>query len=243
MSGCQRLCLWSGPRNISTALMYCFAQRADTQVVDEPLYAHYLAHTSARDYHPGAEAVLASQNQDGVAVVRDVILGPCDHSLLFLKQMTHHLVGLDLEFLRQTVNVILIRDPVDMLPSYVQQVEAPSLRDTGYAQNVELLEELEGIGQAPPILDARETLLDPRRVLEQLCDRLGLAFDERMLSWDAGARPEDGVWAQYWYGSVHRSTGFEPYAPKTEPFPERLQPLLEECRPLYERLAARAIRA
>ena len=157
--------------------------------------------------------------------------------------MTHHLVGLDLEFLRQTVNVILIRDPVDMLPSYVQQVEAPSLRDTGYAQNVELLEELEGIGQAPPILDARETLLDPRRVLEQLCDRLGLAFDERMLSWDAGARPEDGVWAQYWYGSVHRSTGFEPYAPKTEPFPERLQPLLEECRPLYERLAARAIRA
>ena len=80
-------------------------------------------------------------------------------------------------------------------------------------------------------------------MLEQLCDRLGLAFDERMLSWDAGARPEDGVWAQYWYGSVHRSTGFEPYAPKTEPFPERLQPLLEECRPLYERLAARAIRA
>lgn len=237
-----RINVWSGPRNISTALMYCFAQRQDTRVVDEPLYAHYLSRTPAREYHPGAEEVLRSQSQDGDIVVRDVILGPCDRPVLFLKQMTHHLVALDLAFLAQTVNVILTRDPVDMLPSYVQQVDTPVLRDTGYPQHLELLAHLREIGQEPVILDSRETLRHPRSVLGQLCERVGIGFDEAMLSWEAGPRPEDGVWAPHWYSSVHRSTGFAPYVPKTEPFPEQLRPLLETCVPLYEELAARALR-
>lgn len=242
MTDCRRICLWSGPRNISTALMYSFAQRADTRVFDEPLYAHYLARTPARAYHPGAEEVLASQSQDGAAVVRDVILGPCDRPVAFFKQMTHHLVDLDLRFLRHTVNVILTRDPADMLPSYAQHVESPSLPDTGYPQHLKLLEELRRIGQVPTILDARQTLLDPRSVLGQLCDHVGIRFDEAMLSWEARPRPEDGVWAAHWYGSVHRSTGFQPYSPRTAPFPANLLPLLRACEPLYEQLATLAIR-
>ena len=146
MTQVLRINVWSGPRNISTALMYSFAQRPDTRVVDEPLYAHYLSHTPAQQYHPAADEVLASQDNDGEAVVRDVILGPCDRQVLFLKQMTHHLVELDLGFLAKTMNVILTRDPVDMLPSYQQQVETPSLRDTGYPQHLELLEALYEIG-------------------------------------------------------------------------------------------------
>jgi hypothetical protein len=242
LSGVLRINVWSGPRNISTALMYCFAQRADTHVVDEPLYAHYLSHSSAHEYHPGAEVVLRSQDNDGEAVVRDIILGPCDRPVLFLKQMTHHLVELDLDFLAETANVILTRDPADMLPSYQQQVATPTLADTGYPQHHELLTYLRARGQKPVILDARETLRNPRSVLSQLCEHMGIDFDDRMLQWEAGPRPEDGAWAPHWYARVHRSTGFAAYRPKSEPFQEKLQPLLERCRPLYEELAAAALR-
>jgi hypothetical protein len=223
--------------------MYSFAQREDTRVVDEPLYAHYLARTSARTYHPGATEVLASQEQDGARVVRDIILGPCDRSVLFLKQMTHHLVELDRSFLRQTINVILTRDPTDMLPSYAQQVETPSLADTGYRQHLELLQQQQRSGQQPAILDSRDPLRDPPAVLSQLCDHIGIPYDDIMLHWSAGARAEDGVWAKHWYDSVHRSTGFQPYTPKIESFPPELQSLLKECQPLYEQLVAGAIRA
>lgn len=243
MSDTVRISLWSGPRNVSTALMYSFAQRSDTRVYDEPLYAHYLSRTSARFYHPGAEEVLRSQEQNGEKVVRELLLGPSPHPVLFFKNMTHHLVELDWHFLMHLKNVILTRDPREMLPSYAKQVEEPSLRDTGYAVQVEILEFLDSRGCTPLVLDAGELLLNPWKVLTELCDRLGLEFQEEMLEWKAGPRPEDGVWARYWYENVHRSSGFQPYRPKIEPFPPRLRPLLDECLPCYERLRARALKA
>ena len=236
-----RINLWSGPRNISTALMYSFAQRADTRVCDEPLYAHYLIHTDARDYHPGAEDIIAAQENDGERVVRDLLLGSCEKEVLFCKQMTHHLVELDWAFMREMVNIILTRDPRDMLPSYAQQVSTPSLRDVGYAQHIKLLQHLRSLGQEPVVLDARQTLLNPRSVLETLCARIGLPFDEHMLHWSAGPRPEDGVWAPHWYENVHRSTGFQPYQPKEVPFPDKLKPLLAECQPYYDQLLPLAV--
>jgi hypothetical protein len=236
-----RIQCWSGPRNVSTALMYAFASRADTRVVDEPLYAHYLRVTGAQ--HPGREDVLASQDPDGERVVRDLVLGPCDRPVLFLKQMAHHLVDLDRSFLAHTRNVLLVRDPREMLPSLARSLGEPRLSDTGLERQVELLEHLDSLGRSPPVLDARELLLDPPGVLAELCARLEIPFDAAMLSWPAGGRSEDGVWARHWYAGVHRSRGFEPYRPPREPFPERLEPLLDHCRPLYERLAERAIRA
>lgn len=237
----MRINVWSGPRNVSTALMYAFAQRSDTRVVDEPLYGHYLRVSGAP--HPGAEEVMAHMCTDAETVIREVILGPCDRPILFLKQMAHHLQGVDRGFLAQTVNVLLIRDPVEMLPSLAENLAEPTLRDTGLAIQSELYHELRALGQDPPVLDARQLLLDPRRVLSVLCQRLGIPFEEAMLTWPAGPRPEDGIWAQYWYHNVHRSTGFLPYRAKKTPFPERLRPLLEECRPHYDMLAAVAIRA
>ena len=236
-----RINLWSGPRNVSTALMYSFAQRSDTRVLDEPLYAHYLRVSGAD--HPGRDDVLASLDQDGARVVHSVILGEHDRAVVFFKQMAHHLVELDRAFLSRCANVILTRDPRDMVPSLVSHLPAATLRDTGYAILVELWDELRSIGQDPPVLDARELLLDPRAVLEELCRRLELPFDEAMLRWRAGARPEDGVWAPHWYESVHRSTGFERYRPSATPLPERARPLLEECLPYYERLRPHAIAA
>ena len=243
MSQPIRICLWSGPRNISTALMYSFAQRADTAVFDEPLYAHYLSKTPARDYHPGAEQVIAEMENDGEKVVQHLILGNQSAPVLFFKHMTHHLNDLDWSFMRQTVNIILTRDPYDMLPSYARQVEQPALHDVGYALHLELLDYLRRIGQEPPVLDSKQTLLNPRGVLRKLCDQIGIPFDEAMLSWQPGARPEDGSWARYWYHAVHRSTGFQTYSRKEEPFPEQLRPLLAECQPYYEKLSALAIQA
>jgi hypothetical protein len=237
----KRINMWSGPRNVSTALMYSFAQRSDTRVVDEPLYGHYLRVSGAE--HPGADEVMAQMRVDADAVIREVILGPCDRPVLFMKQMAHHLVDLDRSFLAQTTNVLLIRDPRQMLPSLAQNLAAPTLRDTGLALQSELYEHLTGLGQEPPILDAKQILLNPARVLSALCARVGLPFEEQMLAWDAGPRPEDGIWAKHWYHAVHKSTGFQPYVEKSEPMPAFLEPLLAECWPHYERLARHAVRA
>jgi hypothetical protein len=236
-----RLCVWSGPRNISTALMYSFAQRADTTVYDEPLYAHYLINSKAKDYHPGAKDIIAAMENDGEKVVADIILGPQQTPVAFFKQMTHHLVKLDRAFMQQTVNVMLTRHPRDMLPSYAEQVGKPTLSDVGYKMQLDLVEHLRSLGQEPPVLDSEATLMNPRGVLEKLCNRVGIAFDIAMLSWPAEARPEDGIWAKYWYAGVHHSTGFRPYEPKSEPFPDHLKPLLEECMPYYHALAKQAI--
>ena len=235
--------MWSGPRNVSTALMYSFAQRADTVVYDEPLYAHYLSKTPAREYHPGADEVIAEMENDGEVVVRDLLLGDQPKPVAFFKHMTHHLFNLDMDFLSKTVNVLLTRDPVEMLPSYAAQVEKPNLGDVGYKKHIELLEYLQSIGQNPPILDSKQILLNPKKILGELCERIGIPFDDAMLSWEAGARPEDGSWAKYWYKAVHKSTGFGKYVRKIDSFPESLKPLLDDCKPYYEQLNALAIKA
>jgi len=223
--------------------MYSFAQRGDTTVYDEPLYAHYLTRTPARQYHPGAELVISEQENDGETVIRELVLGEQPTPVAFFKHMTHHLVDLDWAFMDQTVNVILTRDPVDMLPSFAENIDQPTLTDVGYAKHVDVLNYLKDRGQTPIVLDSRQVLLDPRKVLSELCERMGLIFDEAALDWPAGARPEDGCWAEYWYASVHKSTAFSPYKPKTAPFPDQLRPLLEQCEPLYKQLSELAIQA
>jgi len=235
----KRICLWSGPRNVSTALMYAFAQRTDTKVVDEPLYAHYLKVSGMQ--HPGYQEVLDAMNNNGNAVIAELMAYKAK-PVYFMKHMAHHLVELNREFLKETMNVILVRDPEQMLPSLVNQIPVPNLRDTGLAIQANLFNELREIGQQPPVLDAKEVLLNPRFILIELCKQLDIPFDENMLSWKAGPLPEDGVWAPHWYHNVHKSTGFQEYSEKTEPFPERLKPLLEECKPHYDYLLEFAIR-
>lgn len=227
--------LWSGPRNVSTALMYAFAQRSDTLVFDEPLYAHYLSSSNARDYHPLAQEVLDSMENDGNKVV-EMMLGNTDKPVLFFKQMTHHLININWDFLPKMINVILTRDPTEMLPSYAKEIENPTMADVGYAMHIELLEYLEANELPVIVLDSRSILEDPENQLRKLCAALAIPFEKSMLKWEAGPITQDGVWAKHWYGNVHKSTGFQQYEPKTDPFPERLKPLLNECLPLYERL-------
>lgn len=235
-----RINLWSGPRNISTALMYSFAQRNDTRVYDEPLYAHYLSNTNADEYHPGAKEVLFDMENDGSKVIK-MILGDHGKPVVFFKQMTHHLVNLDLSFMKNMVNIILTRNPAEMLPSYAKEVPNPTMGDVGYRKHLELLIYLEKIGNPPIILTSESVLKDPEETLQRLCEKIGIQFDKKMLQWEIGGRAEDGVWAKYWYKNVHNSTGFLPYKCKTMPFPEYLEPLLDECMPYYKKLVKLAI--
>ena len=230
----KRVSVWSGPRNVSTALMYAFRSRSDTMVVDEPLYGHYLELTRAP--HPGFDEVIVHLETDPERAVRDTLLGRYTKPVVMFKNMAHHLVGLERGFLSELENILLVRDPAEMLPSLAAHLLEPTLRDTGLQEQTELLAFILASGKTPVVLEARRLLENPERVLRGLCDALALPFKPAMLSWAEGPKPEDGVWAKYWYGNVHASRGFTPYVPKTEPFPDALKPLLEVCTPLYEKL-------
>jgi hypothetical protein len=237
-----RINCWSGPRNVSTALMRSFAQRADTRAFDEPLYGHYLSTTRAP--HPGLDELIEVLETDATTVIDDVILGPCDRAVMFFKQMVHHLTpDLDLRFLDECVNVVLIRDPAEVIASLVNQLPEPTMRDVGLERQVLLFRDLRSRGQEPPVLEARQLLLDPERVLTELCRRVGIQWDPAMLSWPAGPQPEDGVWAKYWYDNLHTSMGFQPYRERNREVPGHCHALLAECRAHYDELLPHAITA
>ena len=238
-----RIAMWSGPRNISTALLRSWGNRPDTVVVDEPLYAHYLV--TAEPGHPGRDTVLAAHEADWERVVA-ALVGPLPpgRTISYQKHMAHHLLPhIGRGWLRSLTHAFLIRDPREMLPSLARVLREPTLADTGLVQQNEIFDAVETADQPPPIIDARDVLEAPEAMLRALCERLGVPFDERMLHWPAGPRPTDGAWAPWWYDAVRASTGFAPYEPPTEPFPAQLEPLLDQCRPYYERLHRRRLTA
>jgi hypothetical protein len=229
-----RINVWSSPRNLSTALMYSFRQRGDTTVVDEPLYAHFLRVSGSP--HPGRDEVLASQDADGERVVRDVILGEHPTPIAFFKQMAKHLIGLDRGFLAACRNVLLTRDPHDMITSFQRQVADVTLDETGFVELLELLDAMLANGEEPIVIDSAVLLEDPPGVLDELCARLGIAPDPSMLGWPAGPKPEDGVWAPHWYDGVHASTGWQPHRPKHDELLPANRATYEATLPYYARL-------
>lgn len=234
--------MWSGPRNISTAMLRSWGQRSDTVVCDEPLYAYYLERTKLD--HPGATEVIEHHETDPAKVIA-WLTGPLprDRTVFYQKHMAHHLLpDLDRDWLHQLTNCFLIRDPAAMVLSLSKVLPEPRLIDTGLPQQVEIFELIRSTtSEIPPVLDSRDVLEDPAARLSALCDRVGLKFDDSMLSWPAGSRDTDGVWAKHWYASVEASTAFAPYRPKDEPLPSRLEPLVRECQPYYDRLAQHRI--
>lgn len=226
-------------------MMRSFESRSDSTVTDEPLYSHYLKVTGLP--HPGRDEVIAHHESDWRKVVA-WLTGPVPggKSLWYQKHMAHHLLPEidrgDLNagggWLSQLENCFLIREPRAMLASLAKVTPNPSIEDTGLPQQVELFEQIRARrGAPPPVIDARDVLVDPRRTLAALCDRVGIHFEESMLSWPPGRRATDGIWAQHWYAEVERSTGFAPYRPKGDDLPERLEPLAERCLRLYGVLA------
>jgi Sulfotransferase domain len=231
-----RLAVWSGPRTISTALMRSWENRPDTIVVDEPLYAHYLDATGLD--HPGRAEVIGAGETDWRKVVA-MLLGPVPDGIraLYQKHMAHHLLpGIDRGWLTDLTNVLLIRDPREVVASYVRSRTAVTADDLGLPQQIQLFDELAAAGTPPPVIDARDFLLDPESYLRAVCRHVGLDFTPRMLAWPPGRRDSDGVWGRYWYDAVWRSSGFAEYRPRDPQLDSHGAAVAEECRPLYERL-------
>jgi hypothetical protein len=233
-----RVAMWSGPRNISTAMMRSFENRPDTCVIDEPFYAVYLDRTGAA--HPMREESLVAQSTDWRRVVAELLSPlPEEYGVFYQKHMTHHMVeGVGLDWMAGCRNAFLIRSPERVLASYAAKRPEVTLDDIGFARQAALFEiEAERLGTAPPVIDADDVLADPRRVLAELCGALGIPFKTAMLKWPAGPRASDGVWAPVWYAAVEQSTGFAPPPASAPVLDERLAAIAEAARPYYDRLA------
>jgi len=230
--------MWSGPRNISTAMMRAFENRSDCVVWDEPLYGYYLDATGID--HPGAAGVIADQGTDSDAIIARCIGGPLPpgKSVFYQKHMTLHLLPqIGRDWLGSLHNCFLIREPEAVIASYASVRSEATLSDIGFMQQAELFDDVQRItGQPPLVIDSREFLLDPRSMLEALCAHLHIDFSEDMLQWPAGPRDSDGVWARYWYDSVWQSTGFSPYREKTCQLGDKDRDIARAARPYYEHL-------
>ena len=238
-----RIAMWSGPRNLSTAMMRSWENRPDCEVVDEPFYAYYLANTGAD--HPYFEEILAAQSADLMTVARELTDKPCQSAVQYQKHMTHHMLpGCNMDWCKTLRHCFLIRDPAEVVNSYTNSMGRCSAGDIGIQRQFELYEQLSRIsGQTIPVLDGNDVLKDPQAMIPALCEALDVPFYPQMLNWPAGRRDSDGVWAPHWYHSVEASTGFAPYQQhKPLNLDEEQRQVVELCQPFYQALKARCIR-
>ncbi|MEQ8629199.1 sulfotransferase family protein [Ekhidna sp.] len=226
--------LISGPRNISTALMYSFARHSQIKVVDEPFYGHYLLKTGLD--HPGRVETIQSMSGNTQEILAEIKEMESTNSNVFLKNMAHHHEGLDWSYLLSMKNVLLIRDPKQLIASFAQVMPHPTLQDIGLKHEADILDYLVDNGTTPIVIDSNDILANPKKGLSQLCQQIGISFEEGMLSWEKGAIPEDGVWAKYWYKNVHQSTGFAKQKTSERPLPDHCNDLYEVALPYYQKL-------
>lgn len=236
----HRLNLISGPRNISTALMYSFAQRQDTIVLDEPFYGFYLDKSGAD--HPGKEEVMHDQPIDETEVLKS-IFGDWGKDILFIKNMAHHIELMDEQYLNDMTNIFLIRNPTQIIASYAQVIKNPVMRDIGIEYQYQLFNRLVERGHRPLVVDSGVILENPKESLEKICMASGVPFTIDMLQWPSGPKSYDGVWAKHWYANVHVSTGFEKQPTSTRTLPRHLEPLNAQAHHFYEKLLAFSIKS
>lgn len=232
----MRIAMWSGPRNLSTAMMYAFGAREDFAVVDEPFYAAYLAQTGLQ--HPMREEIIASQPTHPDEVVEG-LLGPNPDGKphFYQKHMSQHMIeSVPRDWIAEVTNVFLIRHPVRVMASFAAKYENPTLADLGFVQQLELFEQLTALGQKPFVIDSTDIRSNPKEMLRRLCDALGLEWDPAMLSWNAGGHPSDGIWAKHWYAAVHQSTAFADAEADLPELKGSFAEVAQAAMPAYEKL-------
>lgn len=233
--------LISGPRNISTALMYSFAQREDTLVLDEPFYGNYLSRFDVD--HPGKEEIIASMLLNVDDILNDINEKTSTGKTVFIKNMAHHLIEMDLDFLRNMTNVFLIRNPKQLIASFAQVIPNPTIQDIGVKRQTELYDFIKTFQPKVPVVDSSEVLKNPKKVLSALCEKINLTFTEKMLHWDPNKSVVDVPWAKYWYANVQKSSGFEKQPTSTRELPIHCEPLYLEAKTLYEKMYQHSLKA
>lgn len=221
--------------------MYSFAQRADTQVLDEPLYGSYLERTGID--HPGRQEIIDSMETDTGKIIEMLLSDRWSKDNLFIKNMSHHLIDLNWEFILGMINIIYIRNPKQIIASFSKVIKSPTVQDVGVKMQLELYEYLDKQNKPAIILNSNDLLKNPKKLLTALCEKIEIDFEDSMLKWQPGPRIEDGVWAKYWYRNVHQSTGFSKQQSSNDPLPVNLIPLYDECLEYYNHLNKLAIKA
>lgn len=227
--------LISGPRNLSTALMYSFAQRSDMVVLDEPFYGYYLENASLENFHPSQDEILLTMELNENRIVNNINSLSREKNV-FVKGMAHHYLDNDPKFILEWENILLIRHPKKLITSFSKVINRPTLSDIGIKKSSELFLYLKKNNKTPTVIDSDELLKNPRNYLMKVCERLEIPFTEEMLQWRKGPIPEDGIWAKHWYGSVHNSEGFSVQNNSAQPLPQHLEPLLAAALPYYNTL-------
>ncbi|WP_428242090.1 hypothetical protein [Gynuella sp.] len=239
----MRIAMWSGPRNLSTAMMYSFAARADCAVWDEPFYAPFLKQSGRQD--PMLAEIFA-QEETNPDIVAARCLGeiPQGKTVFYQKHMPHHMIAtMPRAWITDVVNVFLIRHPARVIASYAKKRENPTLEDIGIEMQASLFEEISTLqGHSPVVIDSSDIRRDPAGMLKKLCRAINLPYDPAMLTWPAGGHASDGAWAPHWYPEVWKSTGFAPPEEELPILPANLQPILQPALPYYEHLAAHALK-
>lgn len=231
----KRINLWSCPRNVSTAFMYSFAQREDTRVWDEPLYGHFLKTTGVA--RPDREYSMSVMELDGEKVIRDTLLGATDKPVAFFKHITNQLIQIEPHFLsKMDSHILFIRDPREIIQSYSKVIPRPTMEDVAIRRSVALYRKLRTLRLDPIVLNSRDLLKQPEKILKLLCEKLQIPWDPAMLHWEAGPIAEDGPWAKYWYEGVHKSTGFAPYRPREVSLSPYQENLAAQCASYYNYL-------
>lgn len=240
-----RIAMWSGPRNISTAMMRSWENRKDTVVVDEPLYGPYLAKTGKK--HPCYQEIIKAQGENWQPIVEELTAKNTTKNftkkdarlqIFYQKHMTHHILpDMQLDWVKSLKNVFLIRHPDDVLSSYLKKHENPQPEDLGYPQQVEIFKQLKQQGETPLVIESKDVLKNPEKALTAICESVGVKFDPQMLNWPKGYRDSDGVWAEHWYNRVIQSTGFAEYQPKQNTLTKQEQKIADQCLPYFEHMA------
>ncbi|MBV7259711.1 sulfotransferase [Erythrobacter crassostreae] len=237
-----RIAMWSGPRNLSTAMMRSFSSRTDTFVSDEPFYGAYLKETG--DPQPMIEDVIASMDCDWQSVAAQMRGDAPDGSAIwYQKQMPHHMEGpVSIDDFPTLRHAFLIRNPVRVAASYAKKRSAIRPEHLGIARQREYFDaEAQRTGYAPPVVDSDDVLRDPAGTLAKLCEALGIAWDPAMLGWAKGSHSADGVWGAHWYDRVNASTGFGAAPGSLPELDSDYARVADTCRADYELLKAHAI--
>lgn len=219
--------------------MYAFAQRIDTTVLDEPLYAYFLQKTGID--HPGREEILNSMPAGRAECIEEIQVKNYPTDIVFFKNMAHHFLDLPNALLDNLTNIFLYREPKYVISSYIKERENPEIEDLGYKKILEMTDYLRENDKGVFLIDSKEVLKSPRKALKAICDHAEIDFTPLMLNWNKGGIDEDGIWAKFWYKSLHKSEGFIPFSEKEAKIPKRLTPLLKECEIIYEILQDRSI--